>query len=860
MTKKEISNKNSKTHTDFSAVLQSRRNKIIHPWWQKLAFISLKRHLKKLDLKTKTIKELKYRLAQLTAQTKDYKQRLSTAGKVGTSASEKKLVVAGPYFCTPGSLKRLQADLNELFSKKLGEDRLPNPQQWEMILSENPSTCVNAGAGSGKSTTLILRLYVMREYLRIPWEHISVFTFTRYSRWDLIDKLVETFKKLDAPITQIIAQNVVRTFHSYALLLETRSTGKRHITIFDLIGKKMKTQKPAASESEDEETDFSKDEIFDVESSLVDIQDYKEVNDDKFLDEELDDKQGLQEELKAIYHRVFDESEKFRNIIRELFLLSISQSGPKKDDTYQPKIDYLNTFDSYATQRAAELFGDIANYADVLDLNIEPMLVGEGNNTLSMLFHARVSKTNQLILLVPENSLSDEFLPKRSITLSSFFASKRKFLVNFSDILPLVITSQAQLGDLVKFLRHYELKGIMKAPAFDYVPDGEFTKAGEAGHIANRFFSLIQFVENFGLDFQSWAKHVTFHKLSKGDQYFVVAAWFYHQYYCIHLKEKNYVSYNELFLKLQTNKPDLVIESDQKIRERMTHVLIDEFQDITPLYADYVKAIKQSLVLESGQAGSLLVVGDDFQSIYGWKGSTVDFILGFGKHFDTYEQPLLIKMENNHRCSQPIIHFAESIIEKIPPAERTDKKGIAVPQIKNPFIPRVFVIPDKNFIQQIVNFIKDEAKIVRPTSEHPMLILSRTNSTLSELKSFFKNDDCIKMMTFHASKGLEGRSVVLVGDCQYNGTNWIKNDVLRQHFKVTAYGDRIYDRMQKLETLRLAYVAATRAARRCHWIFKEADESRLSELHSFLIKKAQSQPKLFDFIKCSETARLIPMD
>jgi len=844
--------------------------------WQSLKVINLRRHFQKLDNKTRTIKQLKDRLASqikrsqtiqaeqqeqlilLARQVKDYKQRLSGAGRAGTGSVEKQPVVAGPYFCDAGSLKRFKDDLTQFFSEKLGKDRLPNDQQWEMILSENPSTCVNAGAGSGKSTTLVLRLYVMREYLKIPWEHISVFTFTKNSRWDLVEKLVTTFEKLGAPITQLTAENVIRTFHSYAYLLEARSTGKGQITIFDLIGKNTNSPKTVVIEPEDEETDFHADEIFDVESSLVAFQDdYKKVVGDEVLDEDQDDKQALQEELKSIYHTAFGKSDKFRSLIRELFILSINLSEFKKDPNYSPNIDYLKKYDRHATQRAAELFGDISDYEDVLDLDVEPTLIGEEENALLISFHARIAQTHQPILLIPE---SDEFLPKRRITLSSFLGYKRKYLVNCSDTLPLIITSRAQLGDLVKFLRYYSLDQISKAPAFDYEPDGEFSKEGSNVHIATRFFSLIQFVENFGLDFQSWASHADYNTLSKGDQYFVEATRHYHQYYSDHLKSKGCVSFNDLFLKIQPNKLDLVSESDEKIRQRMTHVLIDEFQDITPLYADYVKAIKLSLALKTGQAGSLLVVGDDFQSIYGWKGATVDIILGFANHFKSYEQPLPIKMENNHRCTQSIIDFAESIIEEIPPIDRTVKKGIATPKITNTSLPKVFVIPDKNFIQQIVDFIRDETEIVQPTAEHPMLVLSRNRSTLSKLKSFFKNDERIEMMTFHASKGLEGRSVVLIGDCQYWGKNWIKNDVLRQYFRETAHGDRKYDRMQTLETLRLAYVAVTRAARRCHWILKEQEVSKHSELRILLTKKARSKPRLFDFMECSEKDRLSPMD
>lgn len=867
---KDTFKKNSKAFLDR----QSRRNKKIHPWLQKFTPLSLRKHFQKLDARATTIRELKkqlasqiensqtvqaeqqIRLSQLADQVQEYKERLSTAGKVGTIGAPKQTAVAGPYFCDIGSLQRLKKDLSDFFSEKLGADRLPNDQQWEMILSENPSTCVNAGAGSGKSTTLVLRLYVMRRFLQIPWEHISVFTFTKNSRWDLVDKLVTTFKKLDAPITQLIAENVIRTFHSYAYLLEARSTGIRQLKIFDLIGKKSESPKSTMTELQCEDGNFSADEIYDVESSLVDFQNAPLKHDD---DEQPDEKQELQEALKTIYNTAFGGSEEFREFIHELYLRSMTLSG-STEENYAPTLWFLKKHDEESTKYTDALMGDLKEYADVFDLDVPPQQMGAGKSSLYVRFNARIAATNQLILFGGDNIPRDALFPETTVNISSFLKAKRKYLLNCSDILPLIINTRAQLDELARYLRYYSPDKINEAPAFDYQPDGEFTKDGERGHIATRFFSLIQFVENFGLDFQSWSTHVNLDTLSKGDQFFVAAVRLYHSYYRDYLKNNGYVSFNELFLKIQPNKLDLVSESDLTIRARMMHVLIDEFQDITPLYSGYVKAIKQSLALKSKQAGSLLVVGDDFQSIYGWKGSTVDLILGFSEHFITYEKPLLIKMENNHRCTQPIIRFAESIIEKIPPSNRTEKKGIAVPESNDVPIPRIFSVPHKNFIRQIVDFIRDEAEIIQPTPEHPLLVLSRSNATITDLKASFRNDNRIKMMTFHASKGLEGQSVILVGDCKYDGRNWIKNDVLRQHVDQTAHGDNKYDRMQQLETLRLAYVATTRAAKRCHWILKDSDESKYSALRKLLQKNILVQPKLFDFVECSETTRLLPKD
>lgn len=93
----------------------------------------------------------------------------------------------------------------------------PTDDQWEMIFSRDPSTCIVAGAGSGKSTTMVLRLLVLHKYLGIPKERIAVVTFTRESRKDFRRKLAEVFALWGVTLTEEVTGRIVRTFHSRIL-------------------------------------------------------------------------------------------------------------------------------------------------------------------------------------------------------------------------------------------------------------------------------------------------------------------------------------------------------------------------------------------------------------------------------------------------------------------------------------------------------------------------------------------------------------------------------------------------------------------------------------------------------------------
>lgn|GEM_PF-4333874 len=84
---------------------------------------------------------------------------------------------------------KIRADVASL----IPEREQPSDDQWKLILSRTPTTSVIAGAGSGKSTTMVLRLIVLRHYLGIQFSSITVVTFTRESKRDFAEKLRKVF-------------------------------------------------------------------------------------------------------------------------------------------------------------------------------------------------------------------------------------------------------------------------------------------------------------------------------------------------------------------------------------------------------------------------------------------------------------------------------------------------------------------------------------------------------------------------------------------------------------------------------------------------------------------------------------------
>jgi DNA helicase II / ATP-dependent DNA helicase PcrA len=95
-------------------------------------------------------------------------------------------------------------------------------------------------------------------------------------------------------------------------------------------------------------------------------------------------------------------------------------------------------------------------------------------------------------------------------------------------------------------------------------------------------------------------------------------------------------------------------------RERFQFVLVDEYQDTN-------RAQYQFVTLLASEHGNVSVVGDDDQSIYGWRGADIRNILDFEKDFPSAK---VVRLEENYRSLPPILHVANAVI-----AANTSRRG-----------------------------------------------------------------------------------------------------------------------------------------------------------------------------------------
>ncbi len=103
------------------------------------------------------------------------------------------------------------------------------------------------------------------------------------------------------------------------------------------------------------------------------------------------------------------------------------------------------------------------------------------------------------------------------------------------------------------------------------------------------------------------------------------------------------------FYELLKNVPEALSKYQHKFR----YILIDEYQDTNPAQYEIIKLL-------GAMHENVCVVGDDAQSIYSFRGATIQNILQFQKDYDEVK---LVKLEQNYRSTQSILHVANEVIK-----------------------------------------------------------------------------------------------------------------------------------------------------------------------------------------------------
>jgi len=195
-------------------------------------------------------------------------------------------------------------------------------------------------------------------------------------------------------------------------------------------------------------------------------------------------------------------------------------------------------------------------------------------------------------------------------------------------------------------------------------------------------------------------------------------------------QEQNVLDYDDLLLFWSEMAADPVLGAE--LGALFDHVLVDEYQDTNRLQAAIISGMKPS-----GQG--VMVVGDDAQSIYGFRGATVRNILDFPKQFS---QPAhLITLERNYRSTQPILDASNAVIgaalERHAKTLWTDKVSSSKPQL--------VLIPDEaEQARWVCNRILEQREAGVALTAQAVLFRAASHSAALELELMRRNVPFVK--------------------------------------------------------------------------------------------------------------------
>jgi DNA helicase IV len=654
-----------------------------------------------------------------------------------------------------------------------------NHKQREAVVSEDKRLLVLAGAGSGKTKTLLQKLIYLIEEKGISPLNILAITFTKNATNEMIDRLIisadqtgeyekllfdKRLSKADKDKERFQQQRkykwidglTVRTFHSFCYSILRNYGVNEFDNKFRIIG----------DEKKDEEHELSKHVAPETVFEVV----------HKLLIEQCEDTEFLLHLKRYILDYIID----------KIHL-------KKTDGKYLPKDGkYFTTLNGTKVRSKSEQFIADWFYRHSIKYEYEPLL-----NVKDFAFNPDfyIPEANLYIEHVSDKSFStkdkEEQFQKGNLLLVKTFEAMTKDSALFNHTLDKVVKNRLPVNYHKTVSLNYkeEFNGYHE-DVKDFV--AQIMRITDMIKVENIDFDLV--LENARKDQHERVRN--FYELA-----IPIVKKYVH--YCT---DKSYLDFNDLISRstsLFHNHEDIA----NKYKSKYQYILVDEFQDVNNLQVELIKL----LLTHQTQ---LFCVGDDWQSIYGFRGSNVSYIVDFENHFPNSK---IIKLNLNYRSTQNIVGASNEVIkhnkfkvEKEIQASKKSEHKIVVYSGSN---------QDEN-----IQFCFDKVKelLEDGLTNDDILFLYRRSKMYSPYFVRFKNEGMrVESKTIHAAKGLEAKVVFIIGLTEGNGgfpDIWLEDRI----FQVIKKAN--HDLLME-EERRLFYVAITRAKDKLFLITEKGNES-----------------------------------
>lgn len=259
-----------------------------------------------------------------------------------------------------------------------------------------------------------------------------------------------------------------------------------------------------------------------------------------------------------------------------------------------------------------------------------------------------------------------------------------------------------------------------------------------------------------------------------------------------------------------------------QIKTQFRYIIVDEYQDLSALRQEFL-----NLLIESSQA-NLFAVGDDWQAIYGFSGSRVDFTLNFRKFWGDFS---LHRISKTYRFGPTIARLSSSFIMQ----DHTQIQKQIQSQKEDALEPVVEISGDSERLDMEVlthyfeSLPRDSSILFLGRFQIDRLRLlhcTQFKLTSDSIEFQTRPDLKVRFLTVHQSKGLEADHVIILNnrEAKLGFPAHVKDPPLKAEL-IRIAGELKLDQISENEERRLFYVALTRAKKQVILLTVDGKES-----------------------------------
>ncbi len=653
-----------------------------------------------------------------------------------------------------------------------------NAQQAEAVFSDDRRLLVLAGAGSGKTKTLLQKLIYLIEEKGVSPSSILAITFTKNATNEMIDRLIVSADISGQYENILISKQLtkankdrerfnqqkkfkwinsltIKTFHGFCFHL-LRNYG---VNEFD--------------------------------------NKFKIIGDEKQKDDNEQFKNVAPETAFEVFHKLLIEQCESTDFLLQLkrYILDyvIDKIHIKKDNFYLTKDGkYFTTLDGTKVRSKSEQYIADWFYRHSIKYEYEPLL-----NISDFSFRPDffIPAANLYLEHVSDKSSptirKEEQFQKGNLLLVKTYESMTKDSALFNHTLDNVVKNRlpSHFHNMASLTYKEEFNGY-----HDNVKD-----------FVVQVMRITDMMKVENIDIQTIIETAKSDQHERVRNFYELAIPIVEKYihYCT---DKSYMDFNDLIsrsISLFRNHTDIA----NKYQNQYRYILVDEFQDVNNLQVELIKLL---LTNET----QLFCVGDDWQSVYGFRGSNVSYIIDFEKHFSNSK---IVKLNLNYRSTQNIVEASNEVIKNN--KFKIEKEIHASKKSEHKIVVYAGNNEDENVhfcaskVQELLNegFTSDD-----------ILFLYRRSKMYAPYYFRFRNEAIkVQAKTIHGAKGLESKVVFVIGLTDgYGGFPdiWLEDRIFQVIKK--ANHDLLLE-----EERRLFYVALTRAKEKLFLITEKGNES-----------------------------------